>query len=188
MAVLTVDDILKESEVGTLIPLLVEVDDRVVPIIFVKDYLYALEDIGDNVLVALKSSIISNKKLDLFLIMIRFDNNEENTYDLWLNYGFNWHFEFLNNLINSDNILIDFRDEDNNRVKTIEVENTIIEDLKKYKESCEECVLMKEGKEDNIIRVNKIRKCEAWNNEDALELIDEVLEDYDSIEDMWENL
>lgn len=61
MAALTVDDILKESEVGTLIPLIVEVNDKVVPIIFVKDYLEALNDIGDNVLVALKSSIISNK-------------------------------------------------------------------------------------------------------------------------------
>src|SRR5699024_6809493 len=99
MAALTVDDILKESEVGTLIPLIVEINDKVVPIIFVKDYLEALKDIGDNVLVALKSSIISNKKLDLLLIMIRFDEREENTYDLWLNYGFNWHFDFLNGLI-----------------------------------------------------------------------------------------
>lgn len=188
MAALTVDDILKESEVGTLIPLLVEVDDKVVPIIFVKDYLEALNEIGDSVLVALKSSIISNSKLDILLVMVRFDNHEENTYDLWLNYGFNWHFEFLNNLINSDKILIDFRDEENNRIKTIEVENTIKKDLVKYKKSCEESILVKEGKEDNVIRVNKVKKYESWRNEDALELIDEVLDDYDDIEDMWDNL
>ena len=188
MAALTVDDILKESEVGTLIPLIVEVNDKVVPIIFVKDYLEALKDIGDNVLVALKSSIISNKKLDLLLIMIRFDENEENTYDLWLNYGFNWHFDFLNGLINLDKILIDFRDEENNRIKTIEVCNTIKKDLEKYKEACEESVLIKEGKEENIIKVVKRKKYESWNNEDALDLIDEVLEDYSSIQDMWENL
>ena len=44
MAALTVDDILKESEVGTLIPLIVEVNDKVVPIIFVKDYLEAIKN------------------------------------------------------------------------------------------------------------------------------------------------
>lgn len=188
MAALTVDDILKESEVGTLIPLIVEVNDKIVPIIFVKDYLEALKDIGDNVLVALKSSIISNKKLDLLLIMIRFDEREENTYDLWLNYGFNWHFDFLNGLINLEKILIDFRDEDNNRIKTIEVCNTIKKDLEKYKESCEDSILIKEGKEENIIKVVKRKKYESWNNEDALDLIDEVLDDYSSIQDMWENL
>lgn len=188
MAGLTVDDILKESEVGTLIPLLVEVDDKNVPIIFVKDYLDALCDIGDNVLVGLKSSIISNKKMDIFLMMIRFDNKEENTYDLWLNYGFNWHFEFLNNLINSERILIDFRDEYNNRIKTIEVENTIKSDLIKYRDECESIVLVKDGKEDNVIMINKIKKYKNWNNDEALDLMDEVLSDYDSLEDMWENL
>ena len=76
------------------------------------------------------------------------DEREENTYDLWLNYGFNWHFDFLNGLINLDKILIDFRDEDNNRIKTIEVCNTIKKDLEKYKESCEDSILIKEGKEE----------------------------------------
>lgn len=188
MTGLTVNDILKESEVGTLIPLLVEVDDKNVPIIFVKDYLDCLCHIGDNVLVGLKSSIISNKKLDLFLMMIRFDDKEENTYDLWLNYGFDWHFEFLNNLIKSERILIDFRDEYNNRIKTIEVENTIKSDLINYKNQCEMFILVKEGKEDNLIKINKVKRYENWNNDEALSLIDEVLDGYESIEDMWENL
>ena len=188
MAALTVDDILKENEVGTLIPLIVEVNNSKMPIIFVKDYLNVLEGIEDNVLVALKSSIISNKKLDLFLIMIRFYENKENTYELWLNYGFNWHFDFLKELIEQENILLDFRDENNNRVKTICVFNTLKEDIKRYKEACEESILIKEGKEDNIIRIGKKKKYENWSNEEAIALINEVLEDYESIEDMWENL
>ena len=158
MKSLTVDDILKESEVGTLIPLLVEVDNNVLPIIFVKDYLELLNDLKDEVLIALKSSIISNKKIDLFLVMLRFDNRKDATYDLWFNYGFEWHFEFLNSLIKSDRILVDFRDEENNRVKTIELNNTIIEDLIKYKNECESNILVKEGKEENIIRNGLQRK------------------------------
>lgn len=188
MKSLTVDDILSESEIGTLIPLLVEVDNEVLPIIFVKDYLEVLSDLRDDLLVALKSSIISNQKIDLLLIMLRFDDKEDNTYDLWLNYGFKWHFEFLNALINSNRILIDFRDEENNRIKTIEVENTIKEDLNKYKDRCENTILVKESKEDNIIRVNNIKKYERWKDDEALDLIDEVLEDYESINDMWDNL
>lgn len=188
MKSLTVDDVLKKSEVGTLSPLLVEVDNEVLPIIFVKDYLEVLGDLKDEVLVGLKSSIISNKKIDLFLVMLRFDNREDTTYDLWLNYGFQWHFEFLNALLKSNRILIDFRDEENNRVKTIELNNTIIEDLTKYKNECESTILVKEGKEENIIMVNNIKKYETWNNDEALELMDEVLEDYESIEDMWDNL
>lgn len=188
MAALTVNDILKNSEVGTLIPLVVELENKAVPIIFVKDYFEVLKDIEDNVLVGLKSSIISNNKLELLLIMLRFDEKIENTYDLWLNYGFNWHLEFLNELIKQDTILIDFRDEENNRVKTIYIINTIKEDIKEYKESCEKSSLIKESREDNIINVVKKKKYETWSNEEAIALINKVLDDFDSVEEMWYNL
>ena len=68
------------------------------------------------------------------------------------------------------------------------IELRLLKDLEKYKESCEDSILIKEGKEENIIKVVKRKKYESWNNEDALDLIDEVLDDYSSIQDMWENL
>lgn len=187
MSNLTVNDILNEREVGSVIPLLVEVDSEEVPIIFIKECAEYIKDIKDNVVVGVKNSIIGDKKAEVFLLMLRF-GGDECMYDIWFNYGFPWHADFLNKLIISNRILIDFRNENNERIKTIQIENTIGDSLEEYIDNCNEELLVKGLSKDNVISVDRKKKYECWKDEDIYYLMDEVFNDYETIEDLWNNL
>lgn len=187
MSNLTVNDILNEREVGSVIPLLVEVENEEVPIIFIKEYADYIKGVKDDVIVGVKNSIIGDKKAEVFLLMLRF-GGDECMYDIWFNYGFPWHADFLNKLTTSNRILIDFRDEDNERIKTIQIENTIGDSLHEYIANCNEEFLVKGSLEDNVISIDKKKKYECWKDDDVYYLMDQVFNDYDTIEDLWDNI
>ncbi|SHI36017.1 hypothetical protein SAMN02745163_00087 [Clostridium cavendishii DSM 21758] len=188
MAEFTVNDILQNVDVGCVIPLIVEVKDEELPIIFIKDYESNLHNIEDECIVGIKSSNIENKDIMLYLLMLKFGEDYEAIYDIWFNYGLEGHREFLNTIKYKDRILIDFRSEDNERIKTIEIQNTIKGDLQKYIDNSEDEIIAKEGKVSNVITLGKIKKYKSWDENKMNDLIDKVCGDYDSIEDLWLNL
>ncbi|MGL4453348.1 MAG: hypothetical protein ACRCTZ_19470 [Sarcina sp.] len=188
MSNLTVNDILNEREVGSIIPLLVEVDGKDVPIFFVKDYKEVLEPIKENDIIALKNSIIGNDECTLFLLIFKFAQSFETTYDAWFNYGELWHQEFLETLKESDRLIIDFRDENNERLKSIEIENTVTEVTKEYIGKCMENVVCKGIKNDNIISLVNKHKYQTWTMDMANDLLDNMFESFESIEELWNDL
>ncbi|MGL4760304.1 MAG: hypothetical protein ACRCWG_02500 [Sarcina sp.] len=185
---LTVNDILNETEVGSIIPLLVEVEGKDVPIFFVKDYKVVLEDIKGNDVIALKNSIIGTDDCLLFLLMFKFAQSFETTYDVWFNYGELWHQEFLETLKTADKIIIDFRDENNERIKSIEIESTVASIAKEYIEKCTKETVCKGIKDENIISLIRKPKYETWNIDVANELLENMFEEYESIEELWDSL
>ncbi|MPQ44380.1 hypothetical protein GBZ86_11490 [Clostridium tarantellae] len=170
-----------------MIPLLVNINEIDVPIIFIKDFKESIEVIKDDVLVSIKSSTIGDKKCDMFLLMIKFGDGYNNIYDIWFNYAFQWHMDFLNRLLDCDRILLDFRDENNDRIKTIQINNTISEYIEEYIEVCEKDVLIKGQRENNIISIEKRKNYEKWIDEDVYNLMDKVYDDFSTIEELWEN-
>lgn len=185
---LTVNDILNEREVGTIIPLLVEIDKKEIPIFFVKDYKEVLEPIEENDIIALKNSIIGNEECILFLLIFKFAQNFETTYDVWFNYGELWHQEFLEVLKESDRLIIDFRDENNERLKSIEIENTVTDVTKEYIEKCMESVICKGNTDENIISLVSKPKFKTWTTDMANDLLDNMFESFESIEELWNDL
>lgn len=185
---LTVNDILNEREVGSVIPLLVELEGEEVPIFFVKDYHDVLEKIEETDMMALKNSILGTDECILFLIMFKFAESYDTTYDLWFNYGELWHNEFLHKLKDSSRIIIDFRDEDNERIKSIEIENTLGETCEEYIAKCSETVVQKGKTEDNIITLESKKRFELWNIDIANDFLDNMFEVYESIEELWNEL
>ncbi|WP_297517419.1 hypothetical protein [uncultured Clostridium sp.] len=185
---LTVNDILDEREVGSIVPLLVEIQGEDIPIFFVKDYKEVLDIIKENELIALKNSIIGTDDCILFLLMFKFAQSFETTYDVWFNYGELWHQEFLDTLKKSDRIIIDFRDENNERIKSIEMENTVSNVTQEYIDKCNESVVSKGLKDDNIISLVKRPRYETWDIEVATDLLENMFESYETIEDLWSDL
>lgn len=188
MSNFTVNDLLEEREVGTVLPLNVEVGNEIIPIFFVKDYKDTLEEINEEELVSMKNSILSDDKCFLLVMLFKFNNDFNTTYDLWLNYGYKWHSEFIEGLLNSNRIIIDFRDENNGRIKTIEVNNEIKETLKDYVKKSEEVSIFEENREETVIYLGSKKRYEIWDEEDADTLIDAIFERYDSIEELWNNI
>ena len=185
---LTVNDILNEREVGSIIPLLVEIEGKDIPIFFVKDYKEVLEPINENEIIALKNSIIGTDDCILFLLMFKFAQSFETTYDVWFNYGELWHQEFLETLKHADRIIIDFRDENNERMKSVEMENTVSDVTQEYIEKCMEDVTRKGMKDENIISLVRKPRYETWSIDTANELLENMFEEYESIEELWDNL
>lgn len=188
MSNLTVNDILNEREVGTIMPLLVEVNEKEVPIFFVKDYKEVLDPIKENDIIALKNSVIGNEECILFLLIFKFAQNFETTYDVWFNYGELWHQEFLETLKHADKLIIDFRDENNERLKSIEIENTVTEVTNEYINKCMESITCKGMKDDNIISLVNKPRYETWTMEMANDLLDNMFESFESIEELWNDL
>lgn len=188
MSKFTVNDILADKPVGSIIPLVVSLEDKDIPIIFIKDYESEIIKIDDNCMVGVKSTTIGNKKVNLYLLILKFGDNYEHIYDLWFNYGFEGHKEFLKLLYTEDRIIIDFRDENNERIKTLQIDNTIIPHLESYINHSEELIVVKERRESNIITLGKVEKHTTWKENDVFRLMDKVFEDYSSIEDLWDNL
>ncbi|MGL4741531.1 MAG: hypothetical protein ACRC41_12115 [Sarcina sp.] len=185
---LTVNDILSEREVGTILPLLVDVKGTDVPIFFVKDHRNILEYIENTEMIALKNSIIGTDECLLFLLIFKFDNNFETTYDVWFNYGEAWHQEFLDSLKESNRIIIDFRDENNELIKSIEIENTVNEVCKEYIERCNANVIAKGDKIDNLIKLSTKKKYQTWNIEIVNDLLENMFDFYGSIEELWNDV
>ena len=185
---LIVNDILNEREIGSIIPLLVELEGEDVPIFFVKDYSNVLEDLKETDVMALKNAILGTDNCILFLIMFKFADSFETTYDVWFNYGEIWHSEFLNKLRTASRMIIDFRNEDNERVKSIEIENTVSPICIEYIDKCNETIITKGIKEDNIISLIKKKRFEIWDLDIANEFLDDMFEEYESIEELWYEL
>lgn len=188
MSNFTVNSLLEKREVGTVLPLIVKVDNRDIPIFFIKDYRETLENIKEEELVAMKSSILGDNKCFLLLMLFKFNDDFDTTYDTWFNFGYQWHKEFLEILKDSENIIIDFRDEENERVKTIEVKNEIKETLEEYIKKSEETSILKESTEDKVIYISAEKRHRIWKEEDVDKMIDAIFESYDSIEELWKNV
>lgn len=188
MSQFTVNDILADKPVGSIIPLVVSLEDKGIPIIFIKDYESEIIKIDDDCIVGVKSSTIGNNRVNLYLLILKFGDDYEHIYDLWFNYGFEGHKEFLKLLYTEERIIIDFRDENNERIKTLQIDNTITPHLESYINDSEELIVVKEGKENNIITLGKVEKHTTWKENDVFTLMDKIFVDYPSIEDLWNNL
>lgn len=184
----TVNDVLNERPCGSATPLVIEVDHKLMPIIIVKEYDKDIKGIMDNMEVGVKSTCIGNKKVNIYLMILKFGQNFDNIYDLWFNFGYKNHRDFLELLLEEKRIVIDFRNENNERVITIEIENTVTEHILDYFEKCKEKRIVRGNKNNNIITINNICKYEMWKEEDIFELMDKIFDDYPSIEDLWNNL
>lgn len=184
----TVNDLLEKREVGTVLPLVVEVNDEVLPIFFIKDYKDTIKNIREDELVAMKSSIVGDGKCFLLLILFQFNNDFETTYDLWFNYSYEWHNDFLNVLNKEERMIIDFRDENNERVKTIEVKNKIKDTLDEYMKKAEEETIEKESSEEKIVYLSRKKRYETWKEEDADKIMETIFDSHESIEELWENI
>lgn len=184
----TVNDLLEKREVGTVLPLVVEVNEEALPIFFIKDYKETIQHIKEDELVAMKSSIIGDGKCFLLLILFKFNNDFETTYDLWFNYSYEWHNDFLNTLNKEERIIIDFRDENNERVKTIEVKNKIQDTLSEYIEKAEEETIEKEFSEEKVVYLTRTKRYKTWKDKEADEIMETIFQRYESIEELWENV
>ncbi|WP_207643341.1 hypothetical protein [Clostridium massiliamazoniense] len=184
----TVNDLLEKREVGTVLPLIVEVNDEILPIFFIKDYKDTIKDIREDKLVAMKSSIVGDGKCFLLLILFQFNNDFETTYDLWFNYSYEWHNDFLNVLNKEERMIIDFRDENNERVKTIEVKNKIKDTLDEYMKKAEEETIEKEFSEEKIVYLSRKKRYETWKEDDADKIMETIFDSHESIEELWENI
>lgn len=188
MSDVTVNDILEDIPVGSVIPLVVAVDEKDIPIIFIKDYEEEIHKIDDECMVGVKSTTIGNKQVNLYLLVFKFGEDFEHIYDMWFNYSFQGHKEFLKLLYEEDRIIVDFRNEENERIKTIQVDNTIREHIESYINESKELVVVKESTADNVITLGKVEKYKTWNENSMLKLIDKIFDDYPSVEDLWLNL
>lgn len=185
---LTVNDILNQREVGTIMPLLVAMENEDVPIFFVKDYEEVLAPIEDNDIIALKNSIIGTDDCLLFLLIFKFADSFETTYDVWFNYGEVWHNEFLEKLKESKRIIVDFRNENNERIKSIEIENTVATVSKEYIDKCNDIVVKKGKTDENVISLVQKHKYETWNIDVVDDFLENMFESYESIEELWDDL
>lgn len=183
----TVNDVLNERPCGSATPLVIEVENKLLPIIIVKEYEEDIQWITDNIAVGLKSTCIGNSNVDIYLMVLKFGEGYSNIYDLWFNYGYENHREFLSLILNEKRIVIDFRNENNERVNTIEIDNTINEHILDYFRKSTEKKVVKGDKEGNVISINTISKYKAWSEEEVFELMDKVFADYPSIEELWIN-
>lgn len=184
----TVNDLLEKREIGTTLPLVVNVNDSDVPIFFIKDQKETIENINEEELVAMKSSILGDNRCFLLLILFKFNNDFSTAYDVWFNYAYDWHKDFLKVLNYSEKIIIDFRNEDNERVKTIEIKNEIKNTLSEYINKSEEFTIIKESSDDKVIHVLSDKRYKLWKDEDADKITDAIFDSYDSIEDLWNNM
>ena len=185
---LTVNDILNRREVGTIIPLLVTINSENIPVFFVKDYRKTIDIIGDNEIIALKNSIIGSNDCLLFLLMFKFADNFQTTYDIWFNYAEDLHKDFLNALKESTRMVVDFRDENNQRVKSIEIENSVGKIVNEYINRASEKILYKGNKDENIINLEKIERYKLWTIEEINQMLDNIFESYDDIEQLWDDM
>ena len=185
---LTVNDILNRREVGTIIPLLVTINSEYIPVFFVKDYRETINLIADNDIIALKNSIIGSNDCLLFLLMFKFADNFQTTYDVWFNYSEDLHKDFLNALKTSTRMVVDFRDENNERVKSIEIENSVGKVVNEYINRASEKILYKGNKDENIINLEKIERYKLWTTEEINEMLDNIFESYDDIEQLWDDM
>lgn len=185
---LTVNDILNRREVGTIIPLLVTINSENIPVFFVKDYRKTIDIIGDNEIIALKNSIIGSNDCLLFLLMFKFADNFQTTYDIWFNYAEDLHKDFLNALKESTRMVVDFRDENNERVKSIEIENSVGKIVNEYINRASEKILYKGNKDENIINLEKIERYKLWTIEEINQMLDNIFESYDNIEQLWDDM
>lgn len=188
----TVDDILTEREIGSIVPLVVEIekeqDIEEIPIMFVKDYKQTLDTFKDDESISIKGSIIEKNNVALMLIMIMFGKSYETTYDVWFDYGFVMHKEFIDKSLKESRIILDFRDEENNRIKTIEIENTLKKQMEDYIEKSSESIMIKEPINEKVIGLVKKSKFQIWNDELVFNLMDDVFDEYESIEELWDSM
>ncbi|MGL5820041.1 MAG: hypothetical protein ACRCYE_00145 [Sarcina sp.] len=184
----TINDILNEREVGTILPLLVDIQGTKVPTFFVKDYRNILEYIENTEMVALKNSIIGTEDCLLFLLIFKFDNKFETTYDVWFNYGEVWYQEFLACLKDANRIIIEFRDEKDEHIKSIEMKNTVNEVCAEYIERCNENIIFKGEKINNLIELSVKKKYQTWDIEIANDLLEYMFDLYGSIEELWNDV
>ncbi|GFP76889.1 hypothetical protein [Clostridium fungisolvens] len=188
MGDLTVNDIIADRPCGSITPLVVGLEDALYPIIIIKEMKEDLLSIGVDTPMGVKSTSIGDKKANVYAIILKFGEDFENIYDIWFNYGDENHQDFLKLLRDQHRIVIDFRDENNERYLTLEFENTVREHIDDYIEKCSEKMLVRSEKDNNVIKLNSLEKYNIWNDDDIENLMDKIFTDYPSIEELWEDL
>ncbi|WP_160671221.1 hypothetical protein [Clostridium sp. C8-1-8] len=188
MVDLTVNDIIAERPCGSVTPLVVGIEENLFPIIIIKERKEDLVSINEDTPIGIKSTSIGDKKCNVYAIIIKFGENFDNIYDIWFDYGDDNHKDFLELLRKQHRVVVDFRDENNERHITLEFENTVKEHIDDYIEKCSEKILIKKDKNDNLIKLEKVEKHTTWEDDDIEDLMDKIFGDYPSIEDLWEEL
>ena len=184
----TVNDIIEQRPCPSITPVVVEIKGKYVPVIIIKDYKEKLMKVKEDELVGLKSSSMGNKNASLFLIVLKFGDDFENTYDVWFDYVFELHRNFLSLLQKENRIIVDFRNEENERYITLELENTIKEHIDYYNDLAEEEILVKNEKVENLINLEKVKRYTNWSEKESFEIMEKIFEDYPTIEELWHKL
>ena len=68
------------------------------------------------------------------------------------------------------------------------MENTVSNVTQEYIDKCNESVVSKGRKDDNIISLVKRPRYETWDIEVATDLLENMFESYETIEDLWSDL
>lgn len=187
MSNITVNDVLDQTPPGAAIPLVVSLNEVDVPFIFIKDYKELLEGINDEVDVRIKTAYIENNKVTLLLILLKIGDMEESIYDMWFEFGNKMQREFLQKLLEQQEIVLDVRDENNDRLCCLSISNELILPIEEYIHKVEEKILVRGERSGNIISLENIEKYNSWNEDDVGNLLETIFMDYDSLEELWDN-
>lgn len=188
MAEYTVNDIISKRPCGSITPLVIGIKDDLFPIVVIKEYREDLVNIKSDHYVGVKSTSVGNEKVNLYLLILKFGEGFNNFYDIWFNYGYDNHREFLNLLKEHDRIIIDFRDENNEKFITLQLENTIKDHIDSYISQCNDIKIVKGEIVDNVIQLDKLEKYTTWNDDDVYDLMDKIADDYPTCEELWTDL
>lgn len=187
MSNITVNDVLDQTLPGAAVPLVVGINGEDIPFIFIKEYKELLEDINDEVDIRIKTAYIENKKVVMLLILLKIGDNEDNIYDLWFEYGNKIQRQFLQKLSKEQEIVLDIRAEDNERICCLSINNELALPIEEYIDKVEKKKLSKGMKNGNVIFLEDKEKYTLWNNDDVNYLLETVFNDYENLEELWDN-
>ena len=187
MSNITVNDVLDQTPPGAAVPLVVNFNGKDVPFIFIKDYGDILENISQEVDIRIKTAYIENKKVTMLLILIKIGDVEESIYDMWFDYGNKIQREFLEKLLGEQEIVLDVRDENNERLCCLSINNELILPIEEYIHKVNKTQLVRGETKENIIFLENIEKYNYWSEEDVGDLLESVFSDYENLEELWDN-
>lgn len=184
---ITVNDVLDQTPPGAAVPLVVNFNGKDVPFIFIKDYKDLLDYISQEVDIRIKTAYIENKKVTILLILIKIGEVEESIYDMWFDYGNKVQRDFLQKLLHEEEIVLDVRDETNERLCCLSINNELVLPIEEYVHRVNKIKLAKGETDGNVIFLQNVEKYNYWNEDDVADLLENVFMDYEDLEELWDN-
>lgn len=106
---------------------------------------------------------------------------------MWFDYGNKVQRDFLQKLLHEEEIVLDVRDETNERLCCLSINNELILPIEEYVHRVNKIKLVKGETDGNVIFLQNVEKYNYWNEDDVADLLENVFMDYEDLEELWDN-